>query len=73
MDRAWLERRNGLWQTLRRHSPGEPGAEEAVFRAALEQLETHIGWSRERVLAGLGLAGLGLPELYPLDWNEPDA
>lgn len=70
MDRAWLERRNALWRTLRQHMPGEADADEAVFRAALDQLERHIGWSRERVLAGLGLSG---PEPSELDWNEPGA
>jgi hypothetical protein len=55
MDRAWLERRNALWQTLRRHSPGEMNAEVQIFESALIELQALIGWERRRILAGLGL------------------
>ncbi|MEW6422227.1 MAG: hypothetical protein AB1511_10965 [Deinococcota bacterium] len=48
--RAFLERRNALWARLRSLTPGTPD-----FEAALEELAAFTGWSRERVLAGLGL------------------
>lgn len=54
--RAFLERRNALWQLLRQHSPGEPNADAQVFEQALTELAGLIGWTRPRILAGLGLS-----------------
>lgn len=48
--RVFLERRNALWARLRSLPPGTPD-----FEAVLEELAALTGWSRERVLAGLGL------------------
>lgn len=45
-------RRNALWQQLRLLPPGSPD-----FEAALGDLCVLTGWTRERVLAGLGLPG----------------
>jgi hypothetical protein len=47
--REFLERRNALWAALRQLSPTDPRAEQL-----LQELETMIGWSRDKVLAGLG-------------------
>jgi hypothetical protein len=44
-----LEQRNALWAALRQLAPHDPEAE-----ALLHQLEVLIGWSREKILAGLG-------------------
>lgn len=52
--RAFLERRNALWQVLRQHSPDEPNADVQVFEQTLNDLSELIGWSRPRILAGLG-------------------
>lgn len=49
--RDFLTRRNGLWARLRALQPGTPD-----FEATLAELSALIGWSRERVVAGLGLA-----------------
>ena len=62
MDRAWLERRNALWQTLRQHTPGEVKADPQVFESALSELQALIGWERRRILAGLGLSEVGLAD-----------
>lgn len=50
--REFLMRRNALWQQLRLLPPGSPD-----FEAALGDLCVLTGWTRERVLAGLGLPG----------------
>ena len=50
-----LRRRNALWQRLRQAQPGSPDFEAATFEALLLELSALIHWSRERVLAGLGL------------------
>jgi hypothetical protein len=47
--REFLERRNALWAALRQLSPTDPRTEHL-----LQELEAMIGWSREKVLAGLG-------------------
>ena len=55
---AFLRRRNALWQQLRQDEPGTP-----AFEQRLSQLADLTGWSRERILAGLGLSELDLSEL----------
>jgi hypothetical protein len=45
----FLRRRNALWQQLRQAEPGTP-----EFEETLTKLSAMIGWSRRRVLAGLG-------------------
>ena len=47
---GFLRRRNALWQALRQARPGTP-----QFEARLSELSDLIGWSRQRVLAGLGI------------------
>lgn len=47
----FLKRRNDVWRRLRTAEQGTP-----EFEAALAELQTLIGWPRERILAGLGLA-----------------
>lgn len=59
----FLRRRNALWQQLRQAEPGTP-----AFEQRLTQLAELTRWSRERILAGLGLtelgfSGLGLSEV----------
>ncbi|TSA87144.1 hypothetical protein FNU79_04435 [Deinococcus detaillensis] len=59
--RAFLERRNALWLTLRQHSPDgfntdEVNADTQVFEQALTELSELIGWNRPRILAGLGIS-----------------
>ncbi|MBB5233834.1 hypothetical protein [Deinococcus budaensis] len=54
LSRDFLERRNALWARLRALAPGTP-----EFEATLGDLAALTGWSRERVLAGLGLSGAG--------------
>ena len=49
-DLSFLRRRNALWQQLRQLQPGTPD-----FEALLLELSALIHWSRERVLAGLGI------------------
>ncbi|WP_424950498.1 hypothetical protein [Deinococcus sp.] len=53
---GFLRRRNALWQALRQAPPGTP-----EFEALISELSGLIGWSRGRVLAGLGLPGTGEP------------
>ncbi|THF71113.1 hypothetical protein E7T06_04750 [Deinococcus sp. Arct2-2] len=55
--REFLVRRNALWATLRGLEPGAAG-----FEGTLSELSALIGWNRARILAGLGLVDLGLPE-----------
>ena len=64
-ERRRLETRNALWQRLRQHTPGEAGAEREVFEAALHELETLTGWSRARILAGLGISEAELAQAQP--------
>jgi hypothetical protein len=47
--RQFLERRNKLWAALRQLTPDHPEAP-----ALLQELETTIGWTREKILLGLG-------------------
>jgi hypothetical protein len=47
--REFLERRNALWAALRQLTPHDPKAE-----GLLQELGALIGWSREKILAGLG-------------------
>ena len=54
-DPGFLRRRNALWFQLRQMQPGTPEFDAATFEALLLELSTLIHWSRERVLAGLGL------------------
>ncbi len=49
MNRDFLEKRNALWAALRQLEPDDPRAE-----ALLLELEHLIGWSRQRIVAGLG-------------------
>ena len=51
----FLRRRNALWQGLRQMQPGTPDFDAATFEALLLELCALIHWSRERVLAGLGI------------------
>ena len=51
----YLRRRNALWQQLRQDKPGTP-----AFEQHLTQLAELTRWSRERILAGLGLSELEL-------------
>ncbi|MFB9993671.1 hypothetical protein ACFFLM_17040 [Deinococcus oregonensis] len=51
--REFLEQRNGLWAVLR---VLEPGA--AAFETKLSELSDLTGWSRARILAGLGFSEL---------------
>ena len=53
----FLRRRNALWQQLRQDEPGTP-----AFEQRLIQLADLTRWSRERILAGLGLSELELSE-----------
>jgi hypothetical protein len=48
-NRAFLQRRNALWQQLRDLEPEDPSSE-----ALLIELEDLIGWPRARILKGLG-------------------
>jgi len=61
-DRDFLKRRNALWARLRALPPGSP-----EFGAALADLAEYVGWSRGKVLAGLGLteAEVSPPERCP--------
>ncbi len=54
---GYLRRRNALWQQLRQDEPGTPASEQSLL-----QLAELTGWSRERILAGLGLSELELSE-----------
>ncbi len=45
----FLVKRNALWAALRQLEPSDPKAE-----VLLLELEALIGWSRARILAGLG-------------------
>ncbi len=54
----FLRRRNALWQQLRQAEPGTP-----AFEQRLTQLADLTRWSRERILAGLGLSEPGLSGL----------
>jgi hypothetical protein len=54
-DPGFLRRRNALWQRLRQMQPGSPDFDPAGFEALLLELSVLTGWSRERVLAGLGI------------------
>jgi hypothetical protein len=45
----FLVKRNALWAALRQLEPNEPKAE-----VLLLELMALIGWSREKILAGLG-------------------
>jgi hypothetical protein len=45
-----LRRRNELWRDLRQLEPTDPH-----FEALLEELMRLTHWSREKILAGLGL------------------
>ena len=56
-DPGFLRRRNALWQQLRQMQPGTPEFDAATFEALLLELSALIHWSRERVLAGLGIGG----------------
>jgi hypothetical protein len=47
--REFLERRNALWAALRQLAPDDPKAE-----VLLQELEALIGWTRAKILAGLG-------------------
>ncbi len=49
MTREFLEQRNTLWAALRALEPSDPAAETLLL-----ELEVLIGWSRERIYAGLG-------------------
>ncbi|EYB68423.1 hypothetical protein DEIPH_ctg023orf0002 [Deinococcus phoenicis] len=59
--RDFLERRNALWARLRALTPGTPGFDAAGFEETLADLAALTGWSRERVLAGLGLTPAEVP------------
>ncbi|WP_407569169.1 hypothetical protein [Deinococcus altitudinis] len=57
---GFLRRRNALWQRLRQMQPGTPEFDPATFdpvafETLLLELSDLTGWSRERVLAGLGI------------------
>jgi hypothetical protein len=54
-DPGFLRRRNALWQQLRQMQPGAPEFDAVTFEALLLELSVLIHWSRERVLAGLGI------------------
>ena len=45
----FLKKRNALWAALRRLEPSDCQAERLI-----QELMTLIGWTREKVLAGLG-------------------
>ena len=45
----FLKTRNALWAALRQLEPEDPKCEELLL-----ELEVLIGWSRERIYAGLG-------------------
>jgi hypothetical protein len=47
--RQFLERRNHLWRALRELEPNNPKTE-----ALIDELQSLIGWPRDRVLIGLG-------------------
>ncbi len=49
MQSDFLKKRNALWAALRLLEPSDPQAE-----VLIQELMTLIGWSREKVLAGLG-------------------
>lgn len=49
MSPDFLKTRNALWLKLRQLEPEDPKCEELLL-----QLEVLIGWSRERIYAGLG-------------------
>lgn len=61
----FLKRRNALWQRLRELSADGDFPASPEFEAALSELSELIGWERARVLAGLGLAEMELPEDQP--------
>ncbi|KEF33329.1 hypothetical protein RDMS_12475 [Deinococcus sp. RL] len=56
-DREFLRQRNALWARLRALPPDSPEVE-----AAANALADLVGWSREQVLAGLGLTAADLPQ-----------
>lgn len=56
----FLRRRNKLWAELRGLEPGTP-----QFEQRLAELAALIRWPREKVLAGLGLAGDDAPPELP--------
>jgi hypothetical protein len=49
MSPDFLKKRNALWAALRLLAPTDPDTQ-----ALLLELEALIGWSRERIFAGLG-------------------
>jgi hypothetical protein len=49
MSPDFLKKRNALWAALRQLEPTDPDTQ-----ALLLELEALIGWSRERIFAGLG-------------------
>jgi len=63
--RAFLERRNALWLTLRRSGPLEAQADALVFEQTLTELSALIGWTRPQILAGLGLSETELRGSWP--------
>lgn len=60
--RAFLERRNALWLTLRQTGPLEAQADTGTFEPALTELSALIGWPRPQILAGLGLSEADIRE-----------
>ncbi|MDV6374392.1 hypothetical protein [Deinococcus arenicola] len=63
--REFLKRRNALWQHLRALSAEDDFSSSPEFESALRELSELIGWERGRVLAGLGLAEMELPQDRP--------
>ncbi|WP_161881755.1 hypothetical protein [Deinococcus alpinitundrae] len=65
--RAFLERRNALWLTLRQSGLLEAQANAPLFEQTLSELSSLIGWTRPQILAGLGLSEADLHG----NWPEP--
>lgn len=63
--RAFLERRNALWLTLRNSGPLEAQANAPLFEQTLSELSSLIGWTRPQILAGLGLSEADLHRSWP--------
>ena len=69
MNREFLKKRNALWAALRQLEPDDPKAD-----ILLQELEYLIGWSRAKILAGLGwqdIRGMGWQDSHDSDTLQP--